>query len=96
MTIYGHQTARDGAKHVFPSTINIQGPVAKFDTFQIFSQNVHKSVIFSTIFDLNKTFFLTSHTICLQIDINFQNLNQNGLITNLLNFQFGPKFWLMS
>ena len=49
MTIYGHQTARDGAKHVFPSTINIQGPVAKFDTFQIFSQNVHKSVIFSTI-----------------------------------------------
>ena len=81
MTIYGHQTARDGAKHVFPSTINIQGPVAKFDTFQIFSQNVHKSVIFSTIFDLNKTifFFLTSHTICLQIDINFQNLNQNGL-----------------
>ena len=26
-----------------------------------------------------KNHFLTSHTICLQIDINFQNLNQNGL-----------------
>ena len=29
-----------------------------------------------------KIIFLTSHTICLQIDINFQNLNQNGLNTS--------------